>query len=75
VVGGAQEISADAGFRLCRNPWRCSGPRPPGYLEIDRDERFILVRITLAKGRTTDANRACSRRVSELLADGADVPA
>jgi 4-oxalocrotonate tautomerase len=39
------------------------------------NERFILVRITLAKGRTTDAKRAFYRRLSELLADGAEVPA
>jgi phenylpyruvate tautomerase PptA (4-oxalocrotonate tautomerase family) len=69
-------ISADAGCRLCRNPWRCSGPRlARSYVEINRNERFILVRITLAKGRTTDAKRAFYRRLSELLADGAEVPA
>jgi hypothetical protein len=31
------------------------------YLEIDRDERFILVRINLAKGRTTDGHTCRSR--------------
>ena len=45
------------------------------YLEIDRDERFMPVRITLAKGRTTDAKRAFYRRLWKLLADGAEVPA
>lgn len=46
----------------------------PGYLGIDRDGRFVLVRITLAKGRTTDAKRAFYRRLAELLAERVDVP-
>jgi 4-oxalocrotonate tautomerase len=46
----------------------------PGYLGIDRDGRFVLVRITLAKGRTTDAKRAFYRRLAELLAERADLP-
>ena len=33
------------------------------------------VRITLAKGRTTDAKLAFYRRLWKLLADGAEVPA
>jgi hypothetical protein len=32
------------------------------YLEIDRDERFILVRINLAKGGTTDGH-TCRNRI------------
>jgi hypothetical protein len=27
----------------------------PGYLDIDRDPGYLLVRITLAAGRSTDA--------------------
>jgi 4-oxalocrotonate tautomerase len=46
----------------------------PNYLDIDRDQRFILVRITLAAGRTTDAKRAFYRRLSELLADRVGLP-
>lgn len=36
---------------------------------------MIVVRITLAKGRTTDAKRAFYRGLSELLADGTELPA
>lgn len=50
--------------------------RPPGrlrfdpnYLDIDRDEGFVLVGITLSAGRTTDAKQAFYRRLNELLAD------
>jgi phenylpyruvate tautomerase PptA (4-oxalocrotonate tautomerase family) len=39
------------------------------YLDIDRSERFILVRVTLAAGRATAAKQAFYRRLSELLAD------
>lgn len=46
----------------------------PGYLGIDRDGRFVLVRITLAEGRTTDAKCAFYRRLTELLAERADLP-
>jgi 4-oxalocrotonate tautomerase len=41
------------------------------YLDINRDEEFVLVHITLARGRTTDAKRAFYRRLAELLADRA----
>jgi 4-oxalocrotonate tautomerase len=43
------------------------------YLEIDRDSDFILVRITLAQGRTTEAKRGFYQRLSELLADRARI--
>ena len=43
------------------------------YLDINRDEGFILVRITLAQGRTADAKRAFYRRLAELLADRAGI--
>jgi 4-oxalocrotonate tautomerase len=46
----------------------------PSYLEIARDERFVLVRIVLARGRATDAKRAFYQRLSELLAERAAVP-
>jgi 4-oxalocrotonate tautomerase len=39
------------------------------YLDIERTDRFILVRITLAAGRTTDAKREFYRRLAELLLD------
>jgi 4-oxalocrotonate tautomerase len=41
----------------------------PNYLDIDRDEGFLLIRITLSAGRTTDAKRAFYRRLAELLAE------
>jgi len=37
------------------------------YLDIDRDEGFVLVRITLAEGRPADIKRAFYRRLAELL--------
>jgi 4-oxalocrotonate tautomerase len=41
----------------------------PNYLDIDRDEGFLLIRITLATGRTTDAKQAFYERLAELLAE------
>ena len=45
----------------------------PSYLDIERDEGFILVRITLRNGRSTDTKRAFYSRLSQLLAQRADV--
>jgi len=39
------------------------------YLDMDRRDSFILVRVTLSAGRTTNAKRAFYRRLSELLVD------
>jgi phenylpyruvate tautomerase PptA (4-oxalocrotonate tautomerase family) len=44
------------------------------YLDIDRSEQFVLVRITLAAGRTTGSKQAFYRRLSELLADRVGLP-
>ncbi|MFZ0383880.1 MAG: tautomerase family protein [Solirubrobacteraceae bacterium] len=41
----------------------------PNYLDIDRDEQFLLIRITLSAGRKTDAKQAFYRHVAELLAE------
>ena len=41
----------------------------PNYLDIDRDDGFLLIRITLAAGRTTDAKQAFYRRLAGLLAE------
>jgi 4-oxalocrotonate tautomerase len=41
----------------------------PNYLDIDRDETFLLVRITLAAGRTGDAKQAFYRLLADLLAE------
>lgn len=39
----------------------------PNYLDIDRDDGFLLIRITLSAGRTTDAKQVFYRRLAELL--------
>jgi 4-oxalocrotonate tautomerase len=41
----------------------------PNYLDIDRDEGFLLIRITLSAGRTTAAKQAFYRLLAELLAE------
>jgi 4-oxalocrotonate tautomerase len=41
----------------------------PNYLDVDRDEQFLLIRITLAAGRSTDAKQALYRRLAGLLAE------
>jgi phenylpyruvate tautomerase PptA (4-oxalocrotonate tautomerase family) len=40
-----------------------------GYLDIDRTDSFVLVRITLSSGRSTEAKRAFYARLAELLSD------
>lgn len=39
------------------------------YLDIDRDEEFVLIRITLAGGRTTDAKQTFYRCLAGLLTE------
>jgi 4-oxalocrotonate tautomerase len=41
----------------------------PNYLDVDRDDEFLLIRITLAAGRTTDAKQAFYHRLAGLLSD------
>jgi 4-oxalocrotonate tautomerase len=41
----------------------------PNYLDIDRDDGFLLIRITLSAGRTTDAKREFYRHLAGLLAE------
>lgn len=41
------------------------------YLDIERSEHFVLVRITLARGRTTEVKQAFYAHLAELLADRA----
>jgi phenylpyruvate tautomerase PptA (4-oxalocrotonate tautomerase family) len=41
----------------------------PHYLDIDRDEGFLLIRISLSSGRTTDAKQAFYRHLADLLAE------
>jgi 4-oxalocrotonate tautomerase len=46
----------------------------PNYLDIDRDEGFLLIRITLSAGRTTAAKQAFYRLLAELLAERTGMP-
>jgi 4-oxalocrotonate tautomerase len=39
------------------------------YLDIERSDAFVLVRITLSAGRSTDAKRGFYRRLADLLAE------
>ncbi len=41
----------------------------PNYLDIDRDEGFLLIRITLAAGRTTEAKQEFYGHLAGLLAE------
>ncbi len=41
------------------------------YLEIQRSDRFVLVRVTLSAGRSADAKSAFYARLAELLTDRA----
>jgi 4-oxalocrotonate tautomerase len=39
------------------------------YLDIERSDQFVLVRITLAAGRSTDTKRAFYAHLAQLLSD------
>jgi 4-oxalocrotonate tautomerase len=39
------------------------------YLDIERSEQFVLVRITLAAGRSLETKRAFFARLAQLLSD------
>lgn len=38
-----------------------------GYLDIDRTDEFVLVRLSLSRGRTTEAKQAFYSRLAGLL--------
>lgn len=44
------------------------------YLDIERSDRFVLIRVTLGVGRSTNAKQAFYRRLAELLADRIGLP-
>jgi 4-oxalocrotonate tautomerase len=46
----------------------------PAYLDIPRSDEFVLVRITLAAGRSTEAKRAFYASVAQRLAAGPGIP-
>jgi phenylpyruvate tautomerase PptA (4-oxalocrotonate tautomerase family) len=39
------------------------------YLDIERSDQFVMVRVTLAAGRTDEAKSAFYARLAELLAE------
>ncbi len=39
------------------------------YLDIERSDHFVMVRLTLSAGRSAEAKSAFYRRLAELLAD------
>jgi 4-oxalocrotonate tautomerase len=39
------------------------------YLDVERTDRFVLVRVTMSAGRSTEAKQAFYRRLADLLAD------
>lgn len=39
------------------------------YLDIERSDQFVMIRVTLAAGRSTDAKTAFYRQLAGLLAD------
>jgi 4-oxalocrotonate tautomerase len=40
-----------------------------GYLDIDRSDQFVMVRVTLSAGRSTAAKSAFYQQLAELLAE------
>ena len=45
------------------------------YLDIPRSDAFVLIRVTLSAGRTTEAKQAFYASVAERLADRPGIPA
>lgn len=45
------------------------------YLDIDRDEDFVLISVRLSRGRTTEAKQEFYARLAALLAERAGVRA
>jgi 4-oxalocrotonate tautomerase len=39
------------------------------YLDIERSDQFVMIRVTLSAGRTAEAKSAFYRRLAELLAE------
>jgi len=39
------------------------------YLDIERSDRFVMIRVTLAAGRTAEAKSAFYARLAEILAE------
>ncbi len=43
------------------------------YLDIERSDQFVMVRVTLSAGRTAEAKSAFYQRLAELLAERIDL--
>jgi 4-oxalocrotonate tautomerase len=39
------------------------------YLDVERADGFVMMRVTLSEGRSTDAKRAFYRRLADLLGE------
>jgi 4-oxalocrotonate tautomerase len=39
------------------------------YLDVERSDGFVMMRVTLSAGRATDAKRSFYRRLAELLSE------
>jgi 4-oxalocrotonate tautomerase len=39
------------------------------YLDIERSDQFVMIRVTLSAGRTAEAQSAFYQRLAELLAE------
>ena len=46
----------------------------PSYLDIPRSDGFVLIRVTLSKGRTTEAKQAFYASVAQRLAERPGIP-
>jgi 4-oxalocrotonate tautomerase len=46
----------------------------PGFMDMQRTERFTLVQIVLSKGRTVEQKQALFARIAERLRDAVGIP-
>jgi 4-oxalocrotonate tautomerase len=56
-------------FQLVTQHTRASLQFDPGYLDIERSDRFVMVRVTLSAGRSVEAKSAFYQRLATLLAE------
>jgi phenylpyruvate tautomerase PptA (4-oxalocrotonate tautomerase family) len=82
ICGAIQEAMVENFDVPRRDEFQILTEHPPAklrfnraYLDIDRSEGFVMVRIILAGGRTSDAKRAFYKHLSDLLAERVDLRA
>ena len=68
------EVPARDRFQILTQHQRHTLRFDRSYLDIDRTEQFVLVRVTLSAGRATTAKQAFYRRLSERLAEAVGLP-